>query len=427
MASPSIIVRPLTTLEEVVQLFLWADQAFSQQPDPVRAQNRGQTAFTKPNVLSRQLRGAFRDNKQLGSYALYSWTLRMGAARIPTACIGMVVVDPEARKQGIASTLMHDAIQLASEQGESLLLLDGIPDFYYRYGYTDVFDVTRYDINRAAILALAGSSHTVRPATPEDAPALRGLYERRLGGYTASFERSQEKQENLLSDRFRANTVLLALSPEQAVEGYLMVSQPPDLTQALELAADNWPAQVALMQAHVQLTNGPEAPATHTYYLPPTSAELYRIIDHLEVPDTSNWENPAEEWGVRASQFHHRHAGWLARFTRLPLLFNAMLPELEARWQRSLAHWSGELQFIIENERVTLAINGATLELVETAGPTALTFQCSPQSFTQLIFGYRPASWLLAQQPQTLPAEALAILTQLFPTEHTWISFTDSF
>ncbi|GCE09769.1 GNAT family N-acetyltransferase [Dictyobacter aurantiacus] len=428
MASSSIIVRPLATQEEIEQQFIWADQAFSRQPpDPDRARERSQSFLTQPDFHPRQLRGAFRDGRQLGGYAIYEWMLRMGAARIPTGCIGMVVVDPDARKQGAASALMHDAIQFAREQRHSLLLLDGIPKFYYRYGYTDVFDVTTYDIDRGAILAHSGSSHTVRQATPEDAQAIRDLYERRLGGYTGSFERSTEKQEYLQRNRFSRNTILLARSPRGTDEGYLIASHEPSAAHGIEIAADNWSAQIALMQAHVHLTDGPEAPEKHTYYFAPNSPELYNIVDRLEVPDTSKWQHPAEEWGVRTSQFHHRYAGWMGRFVHLPTLFAAMLPELEARWRRALAQWSGELHLVIGDEGVTLRIEGTKLNIIARPSSEAIIFQSSPQSFAQLVFGYRPVSWILEQHPQQLPDEARSVLSLLFPIGHSCLSFTDWF
>lgn len=231
----------------------------------------------------------------------------------------------------------------------------------------------------------------------------------------------------MLRNRFKENTILLALSPAETVEGYLLSSREPSAAYALELAADNWPAQIALMQAHTHLTDGPEAPETHIYHLPPTSDELYRAIDQLEVPDTSHWHESTDQWGVRASQYHHRYAGWMGRFVHLPTLFNAILPELEARWQRSLAQWSGELHFAIGDESVTLGIDGSTLRLVSAPSSAATTFQCSPQSFIQLIFGYRPTSWVLSQHPQQLPNTAQSVLDILFPTGHTWLSFSDWF
>ena len=57
---------------------------------------------------------------------------------------------------------MHDAIEYAQAHKYSLLLLDGIPNFYHRYGYCDVYDLSTQEINRRAILALPESSYTVR-------------------------------------------------------------------------------------------------------------------------------------------------------------------------------------------------------------------------------------------------------------------------
>jgi hypothetical protein len=35
-----------------------------------------------------------------------------------------------------------------------LLLLDGIPKFYHRYGYCDVYDLSTLELDRQALLAL---------------------------------------------------------------------------------------------------------------------------------------------------------------------------------------------------------------------------------------------------------------------------------
>ncbi|GHO51912.1 GNAT family N-acetyltransferase [Ktedonobacter robiniae] len=423
----TIAVRQLATPEEMDQQFIWADQAFAPTPDPANARAWGQTVLTQPDFRPQQLRGAFREEAQLGGYGLNEWILRIGEARISTGCIGMVVTNSSQRKQGVATAMMRDAIQFAREQGHSLLLLDGIPNFYYRYGYTDVFDSSTEEINRAAILAHPASSHTVRQATPEDAQSIRDLYERRLSGFTGSFERSREKQEHLLRHRFGKNTILLAISPEGKVEGYVLASRAPSPAVALELCADNWPAQIALMQAHAHLSDGPETPATHTYYLPPTSEELYRAIAHLEVPDTSHWHGPAEEWGIRTVQAHHRYAGWMGRIVHLPTFLDALLPELQARWRRSLAHWSGKLHFLVGEESYTLGISGSELQSTTKPNDNASTFQCSPQDFAQLVLGYRPLSWTLTQQPQELSSTEQTVLQQLFPPSQPWISFSDWF
>ena len=109
MAASSLIVRPLSSPEEYAWQFHLANQAFSEHPSPEGAQ-RWQHFFTNlPEFQPEHLRGAFRDDEHLGGYLMYERLLRMGAAAIPTGCIGMVVTHPAHRRQGVAAAMMQDA------------------------------------------------------------------------------------------------------------------------------------------------------------------------------------------------------------------------------------------------------------------------------------------------------------------------------
>src|SRR5215470_833190 len=121
MASPPIIVRPLATPTEREMHFQWADQAFSRDPSPTSAQYWQQFVTTMPGYRPEQLRGAFRDGEQLGSYIFHERILRMGVARLPTGCIGAVVTYPTHRHQGVASALIQDAINYAHSHQYPLL------------------------------------------------------------------------------------------------------------------------------------------------------------------------------------------------------------------------------------------------------------------------------------------------------------------
>ena len=147
--------------------------------------------------------------------------MRMGAARLPTGCIGAVVTYPAYRHQGVATALMHDAIDYARSHQYPLLLLDGIPKFYYRYSYIDMFDQSTQDIDRAAILAQPLSPLSVRPATQADAASILALYERHFGSYTGSFTRTVEKQAHRLQFRSPDNPIWLAIDSKGLPQGFL--------------------------------------------------------------------------------------------------------------------------------------------------------------------------------------------------------------
>jgi len=424
--SSSIIVRPLASAAEYELHFQFADQAFSPDPSPDSARFWQQVTTSRPDFRPEQLRGAFRDGEQLGSYILHERVLRMGTARLATGCIGGVVTYPAHRQQGVATALMHDAIDFARTHHHALLLLDGIPKFYHRFGYSDVFDQSVQDIDRAAILAQPQSMHSVRAATQDDAASLLALYERHYGPLTGGFLRTVEQEIHRLTYRSPDNPLWLSIHPNGSSEGYLSLYG-DNRSQARELAADNWAAALALMQYHTQRLEGADAPATLRYLLPPSASVLQWIVDHLEVIDTSHWNHPADEWVVRSQTFHHRDAGWMARLVDLSTLTQAMLPEWQARWRRALSHWSGNVLLKVGDESCGLEIEGSEIQLAERSSSAVEAIQLTPESFTQIVFGYRPIALVVQQHGKLVSSELLAVLNVLLPVGHTWIPASDWF
>jgi predicted N-acetyltransferase YhbS len=419
-----LIVRPLHTEAEYATYYRLAEYAFSPEPSEEEAARWHENSLHSPDFDPERVRGAFRGEQLLGGYMVHDCVLRMGKARISVGGIGAVVTDPQARKQGVASALLLDAQAFARAHVHALLLLDGIPNFYYRFGYTDMFDATAVEVKRSAILAQAPTPYKVRPITQEDAPALLALYERHYGSYTGSFERSLEIQAYRV--QHRRLPVLMAVSPEGKVEGYLQHGTDAEMSQGREVAADSWQALLALLRYHALLFADDSAPAELQYFLPLESSAVHWMIDRLEVPDTSSWQNPSQGWGVRSLTSHHRFTGWMGSLIHFPLLLDSMLPEFQARWQRALAHWNGEIALSVEGETRVLRCNGTGIELAEQPGtPAAQRLELTPQAAVQLVFGYRPVQEL--SDISHLPETARAALALLFPTGHTWLPRSDWF
>jgi predicted acetyltransferase len=269
VAAPPITVRALATADERERYCQFADQAFSRQPSPESARHWYQFITTMPGYRPEQLRGAFRAGEQVGSYFLHERTMLVGTARLRTGCIGAVVTYPDYRHQGVATALMQDALDYAQSQRYALLLLDGIPKFYYRYGYDDIFDLSVQDIDRAALLAQPPSALRLRPVTPEDAEQILSLYNRHFGSLTGSFTRTVEWQQHWLQYRAADNPLWLAVDAAGRPQGYLALSGGTERSQAQEFAADTWAAALALLQHHARLLEGSNAPAVLRYRIPP--------------------------------------------------------------------------------------------------------------------------------------------------------------
>lgn len=423
MSMPSLVVRPLATAEEYHIYYRLADTAFSPDPSEDSAQRWQRISTQRPDFHPDELRGAFYNDQFMGGYILYDRVLCMGAARLATGCIGAVVTTPDNRKQGVATALMRDSQDRAREKNFALLLLDGIPKFYYRYGYTNMFDASAVDVNRSAILAQAPSAHHVRSATVDDAPALLALYQRHLQPYTGSFERSLEIQAYRLSNMRMPLPV--AVSPEGLVEGYLFHGTDEEMSHGREIVAENRDALLALLQHHAHLFDEDAAPKALRYFLPLDAPMVQWMVDMLEVPDTSQWTHPSLEWGVLTQSYHHRFTGWMACLTSFPILMRSILPELQACWRRGLAQWSGEIALTVNGETRALNINGPEIQLKEHSSSTAYRLELTPQTMIQWVFGYRPLPQLTSTTH--LSSDASAALAILFPRGHTWIPMTDWF
>lgn len=420
----SIIVRPLASPEEYTTYFRLANKAFAPTPSDEDAQKWQENALQSPDYRSEQVHGVFLDGQLAGGCIVHERLLHMGAASISTGCIGAVVTAAEYRKQGIATALMQSTIDFARANNHALLELDGIAKFYYRYGYVDMYDVTAVEVDRSAILAQApDAAYTMRPVTVEDSPAILDLYKRHSTPYSGSFERTLELQVHRI--RYSRNPWVVAQSAQGRIVGYLIYGKDDSAGRGNELIADNWEATHVLLHYHASLFSGDSAPSTLFYNLPADALLTQWMTDSLEVPDVSQWRSPANEWSVRELTVHHRYAGWMARLVNYPALLQAILPELRARWQRSLAQWSGDIILNVDGESAMLRLDGSAVQFLDAVNTTAYRVDLSSQALVQLVFGYRPLARLT--NISHLPAGVGSALSILFPTGHTWIPGSDWF
>src|SRR5215469_10079935 len=440
MMVASFLIRPPHSPEELadhITGYVEVAQSFSPDPLPGDTASRLLRRLTTlPGFRPEQVRSAYRNGEHVGGYRIYERLLRVGVARLTTGCIGGVYTRAHARNQGVATALMHDAITYAQAHQYPLLLLDGIPKFYHRYGYCDVYDLSTLELDRQAILALPESPYTVRRSRLSDARSLRALYERHVGRSTGSFERSLEQQMHWMQ-HLEPEKLLVASDPDDQVRGYLFLAAAQARgpfflagTQVWELVVDDWPAAVALLQYHIRLVErmgSTTAPESFLYSIPPMSPLADLLVEHLEVVDISTWDMPVFGWAVRKQTFCHRRAGWMARLVNLPALTRAMLPEWQARWHRSLARWSGDVSLMVGDEAFTFRFAGTDLQVLETSDTCATTFSLTPQAFTQVVFGYCPITSVMHTNVPLLPNDLTTVLTILFPTGQTWIPPSDWF
>jgi predicted N-acetyltransferase YhbS len=388
------------------------------------------------------LRAAFHGEQYVGSDVIYERQFRLGThgeAALRTACIGVVLSDPDHRMKGVGRALMQDAVRFARDRECALLLLAGIPNFYHRFGYVDVLDRTNHAMERARIAELSelpepvNGRITARWATEADTPALLELYERHYGAHPGGFVRSPEEQIRRLRLAGTAPEYVLAVEGGGRVGGYLKFRGANRL-QVQEAAADTWPAARALLHYQMRLledvpdpASATDAPVTITWPLPPGSLTYNVLAEHLPL--------------VSESRSRPR-AGWMARPAYLPALFQSLGPALESRWRRAALTWSGRLVLQVTADPATdqpagtgvldfspghVRITSAGTDVPRPEAGGQMTVRLTPGAFTQLLFGFRPIWWIATQPGNVIPDAVRVVLETLFPSEPCWIANSDGF
>lgn len=425
-ANGELTVRPVETEEEITTFYRLATQTFG-GAENVEEESRFWRRVDEraSDFLPRQRRGVFLGDTYVGGCMINERVMRAGAARLPTACVGAVVTHPEFRMRGIGTAILRDATAFAEKNGEALLLLDGIPNFYHRFGYADIWDLTEHVIEPTAVPAEALDGYTTRPMTAEDAPEMLALYERHYGPYTGSFLRSVTQQEQFIRNGLEmSNPRVLAVDARGVARGYLGVSRGGNRARAFEVAADDWSAAVALLRHHATLVE----PGTELLWpLPLDSRAYYALADNLSIADTSGWQNPQRGWSIRSETYAHRRAAWMGRIVSLRRVAEAMLPAWQERLERAESAPLGTFMLRAGDEACAVEVAADGARLLGSAPASVPVATLPPERLAQLVFGYRPVSYIATLPDADVPEPLVPVLGALFPVGRTWIPGSDAF
>ncbi len=416
ISSPDFTIRQIETATET-EAFVHLNAAVFRPDEDVEmvATRRYNYLVADPDFDPGQLRGAFMGNSYLGGYIIRERSLCLESARLSTGCIGGVVTHPNYRHQGIAATLMQEALTYAHNQHYALLLLHGISDFYHQFGYIDCLeDIPQHAIDRKLIPEKPPEAYTVRPAMLGDATALLALYQHHFGNYLGSFAptRRLSRQEHL-HNWFQENIPLLALDADNEPQGYLLLTRRRNRLYGYEVAANTWPAVLALLQYHSHLLKAEvESPDELWWMVPPHSLTFYLLTDHLP---------------LRSEVYIYPNGGWMARPVHLPTLFQSLLLLWQDRWKQALPSWCGTIALTVDDTTRYLELGAVGARYIERPSTHISQVNLTPQVFTQLLFGFRSISWAMLQPDQDIPPELAPILNILFPAKEAWIAGSDFF
>jgi predicted N-acetyltransferase YhbS len=419
ISSPDFVIRSPETAEEIENYFRLNAEAFRPDEDTVLvASRRRRMIELDPDVQLIRLRSAFYGKTYVGSCRIQERWLYVESSRLRIGCIGGVVTHQNYRHQGIATALMDDALAYAQNRQYSFLLLNGIPDYYQQHGFIDVIeDMPQHAVERTLIADGPSESERcfVRVAELSDASDLLALYRVHNAVSMCTFAptRTVERQVHYCKNWFEEHIPLLAINGEGKLEGYLLLSKRRREHFAYEVAADTWPAILALLQYQNNLYEGELlSQAVLCWPLPLTDTTYYLLGDHLP---------------MRSEIESYPDGGWMARMVSFSALVQSLLPLWQDRWHKHHNAWTGDFVLAVDEQRCVIEITPSSVRLVDNLSIEKQEARFSQQVFTQLVFGFRPVSWATLQTSQRVPGELIPVLDVLFPCKQSWIAGSDYF
>ena len=402
-------IRSLDSFNDHASAYEVVSTAFG--TPPVAAQRDAATQAwiarreAKNQIIPSLVRGAFQEETCLGCYQLDLREMRLGDVTLSVGCIGAVATHPNYRMRGVAASMMRDATEYAKQQGIALLLLHGISNFYYPYGYANVADDIAHQISLETINALPASTLTVRPTDADDVDQLLALYTR----HHNRFVRSREMQKYQLRQQ-----TILAVDSIGCACGYLMLRANGNQSRAVEVATDNWQAAVALLQAHAKLLeSAPQPYAELRWPLPLEGTTYYLLAEHIR---------------LTSEVVSIPNAEWMARPGSLSALIDAITFQWERRLRQQHAGYAFTLRQAVGDYILTLSFDGEILSVATSdKGKDIADIALSLPVFIKLLIGYRPLDWAMRQSEQHIPSDWLPVLQSLYPIGRLWVPGTDEF
>lgn len=398
-----IIIKGAETPEELdIAKDLMARVHFSDYYTGMRWLDVGDDGW--PEYKREHNRMLFADGVLAAALRLFTYTARIGEARLKMGGFGCVTTAGPMRQRGYAAMLMGDSMRYLHAHGYHVSALFGIADFYHRWGFASALPEYASVIEVREAAAVSSPPFRLRAMKPGDIPAVQRIHTRndsetacsiiRLGRHISCRWDKWRTARIVTDDKGRVIAYFIgqAQSGEYVVEdaGVLDYGWCPALLNACMTSAKNECA------ARIRFTVPPSHPVVH--YL------LHYKSDHeMHVSRDSN--------------------GMLA-VVNIEETLECMIPEWESRLATA-ADLCAEITLIVERKPYRIRVHHGAVDVAATAGLNKVSL--SRAELAQLIAGARHSEEMLAVKRRVVNTAGVLLLTTIFPKRTPYIWHIDRF
>jgi predicted acetyltransferase len=180
--------------------------------------------YADPYFDSENKRALFVEGRVVSALTLVDSQLWIGEAIVPFAGIAGVATLPDERRQGYASALIRDSLEVAAKRGYALAALQSDRlDYYRQFGFEVVSRQPIYNIDPGLLPQSDETTH-VHPLTQEDLPAIAKIYTDWSHGRTGWATRDEKRWRYLYQ---LAKTCIVYQGANNQADGYLILDMVP--------------------------------------------------------------------------------------------------------------------------------------------------------------------------------------------------------
>jgi len=357
-------------------------------------------------------RVAIAQNRVVSVVHLGPRTIRFGPVTVSAMTIGPVGTHNRYMRRGYAAAVMQDASRYMKEQGVLIAYLQGIPDFYYRFGYYPYLAQGTVTVPRAA----AGRESTpgrLRRMTRQDVAAVKKIYDTATDSRLCAAVRERPLWEWVIAHA-RHNTMFrkprVILDHRGRLCGHVLSNRHDD-TNIVEIVVrqDEASCRVALGAL----------------------ARMARRVESKEIKLRLPWDDALAVFlrhcvGATFSLRPHPTGGALMKIVDFPTLMRRLCPLFTLRWKAARA-FPSTCRFTLESElgAVGMILGRRTVQVAEAVrGPCVRI----PQRWLSgLLTGYFGIPEIAARKGTRIPLRLLSVLETLFPAGWPFVYIADDY
>ena len=326
--------------------------------------------------------------------------MRFGPVTVPAMTLGPVGTHDQYRKRGYAAAAMNDASAYMEQNGFLLAYLQGIEDFYYRFGYYPFMAPASVKFSRE------GAKKQTRPGRlrrlrRDDLPAVRKIYDEVTASRMCSSARDDQVWHWLVEAGSKSHMFpcpQVVLDGTGTTCGYLTMAPEGELGVSEIVVRQDEASCRAVLGALVREARRRESKEI-TLPLPWDEALTVFLRQYV---------------GAECKMHGNATGGAVMKIVDFPILMRRLAPLFTRRWQRS-GRASAKLRFTLSSEIGSVGFT-FTQRAVHVGGPVGGARVHIPQRWLSgLITGYYALKDVALQSGAAVPAKLAPVLETLFP------------